>query len=403
MHERTLTMTTKELERAKVIERIEQGELTVQLAAESLRMSERHLYRCLKRYHDGGDAGLVHCLRGKPSNAGYSSHERKTVVQLYDQLYPDYGPTLFAEMLAEPHAMCIAPETLRQWLMAASRWAGTRAKRPHRKHRERRSAIGALIQLDGSPHDWFEGRGPRCTLLLIVDDASSRSHMHFAPGETTREVFLLLQQYFTHYGLPNAIYTDHGSVFDGGATHTDYQRALTCLGIQYIFAHSPQAKGRVERNNATHQDRLVKALRRENISTIDNANAFLHDDYIERHNRGFAHIDQLPDVHRSLGHRDLASILCFETTRKVANDSTISLDGNYVQLLRGPAPSRHPTPRSSSVVTSMIHSISHGTKMNSSSCFWTTSPSGRQCLHDDRRQSIRGDRNSLVKGRFIKV
>lgn len=357
MGQRLLTMTMKELDRTKTIERIRQGELTVALAAESLAMSERQLYRCLKRYAEAGDEGLIHRLRGKASNAGYSIHERKTVVQLYDQLYPDYGPTLFAEMLAEHHAMQVSPETLRQWLMAESRWAGTRAKRPHRQHRERRSAIGALVQLDGSPHDWFEERGPSCTLLLMVDDASSRSHMRLAPSETTRWIFVLLQQYFMRFGLPTALYSDHGSVFDGGTTHTDYQRALIALGVQYIFAHSPQAKGRVERNNATHQDRLVKALRRENISDIDRANAFLHDVYTDRHNRAFAHTDNLPDVHRPLGNRALERILCFETTRKVTNDYTISLGGKYIQLLRGEA--SLPPPRTTVIVRRYLDDSLH--------------------------------------------
>ena len=331
-------MNQKERDRLKVLAQIQQNELTVALAAESLHLSARQLYRLLNRYHKQGDAGLVHLLRGRPSNHAYDETDKIKAVRLYRERYHDYGPKLFSEVLADDHDLTVAPETLRRWLMDASLWAGSRRKRPHRRHRERRTAIGSLVQFDGSPHDWFEGRGPDCTLLVAIDDASSRVFLRFAEAENTREVFFALRAYFERFGLPRAFYTDRGSVFYGEDKPTEYQRAMKALGIDTIFAHSPQAKGRVERSNRTHQDRLVKALRRHNISQVAAANRFLEQTYHTEHNRDFAQFKGLPDLHRSIDGIDLTNILCFETSRQVRNDYTITLDAQYLQLERGDAP-----------------------------------------------------------------
>jgi len=334
----TLTMNQKERDRLKVLTQIPPNELTRAFAAETLHLSERQLYRLLNRYREQGDAGLVHRLRGRPSNHAYDKTDKAKALRLYRERYHDYGPTLFSEVLTDEHGLEVAPETLRRWLSAASLWAGSRRKRPHRRHRERRSAIGSLVQLDGSPHDWFEGRGPDCTLLVAIDDASSRVFLRFAESENTRDVFLALRSYFELYGIPRAFYTDRGSVFFGEDKPTEYQRAMKALGVETIFAHSPQAKGRVERSNRTHQDRLVKALRRHQISQMAAANRFLEQTYHAEHNRDFAQLDGLPDLHRSIDGIDLKNILCFETSRQVRNDYTITLDAQYLQLERGDAP-----------------------------------------------------------------
>ena len=334
----TLTMNQKERDRLKVLTQIQQNELTMAIAAENLHLSERQLYRLLNRYHEQGDAGLVHRLRGRPSNHAHGETDKAKTVRLYRERYHDYGPTLFSEVLADDHAVEVAPETLRRWLITASLWAGSRRKRPHRRHRERRSAIGSLVQFDGSPHNWFEGRGPDCTLLVAIDDASSRVFLRFAESENTCDVFMTIRSYFERYGIPRAFYTDRGSVFYGEDKPTEYQRAMKALGVETIFAHSPQAKGRVERSNRTHQDRLVKALRRHNIGQIAAANRFLEQTYHTEHNRDFAHADGLPDLHRSIDGIDLKNILCFETRRQVRNDYTITLDAQYLQLERSDAP-----------------------------------------------------------------
>jgi hypothetical protein len=334
----TLTMSMKERERLKVIHRIDNHELTVALGAEALHLSERQLYRILKRYRQHGDAGILHRQRGQPSHRAYPAATKAKALRLYRERYADYGPKLFSEMLEEHHNLTIAPETLRRWLMANGLWAGSRKKRPHRKRRPRREAIGSLVQLDGSLHDWFEGRGPTCTLLVFIDDASDRSYLRFVNSENTAEVFSSIRLYFERYGIPQAFYTDFGGVFYGEEKPTEYQRAMRALGVETRFAKSPQAKGRVERSNRTHQDRLVKALRRHRIKTIAAANRFLEKSYLKKHNDRFAACDNLSDLHRSCEGIDLDNILCFETKRQVHNDYTITLNAQYIQLLRGSAP-----------------------------------------------------------------
>jgi hypothetical protein len=184
----------------------------------------------------------------------------------------------------------------------------------------------------------FEGRGPKCTLLQAIDDASSRIFLRFAPSENTADVLRMLWAYCERYGIPKALYTDHDQVYYAEHSLTDVGRAMRELGVEMIFANSPQAKGRVERGNRTHQDRLIKALRREQISTISDANHFLEKEYLKEHNAHFAPIDGLPDVHRPTVGYDLKNIFCHQTRRVVRHDYTISLDGVFVQLERSAVP-----------------------------------------------------------------
>jgi hypothetical protein len=261
------------------------------------------------------------------------------VLRLYRETYPDYGPTLFAEMLSSYHHLTIDSDTLRRWLREASLWAGIRAARRHRHKRERREAIGALVQFDGSFHEWFEDRAAPCCLLVAIDDASGRIFMRFAPSENARDVLAMLRLYVERYGIPREFYVDFGSVYHARKNHlTDVARALAKLGVKIIYARSPQAKGRVERSNRTHQDRLIKALRRHNIATIDAANEFLDRLYLREHNARFACQSHLPDVHRTPAGIDLNNIFCFETTRYVYNDHTITINAQFVQLLPSQAP-----------------------------------------------------------------
>jgi transposase len=333
-----LIMSPKERHRLKVLTQIEKRHMTFREAAEELQLSQRQVYRLMDRYHKHGDAGLIHRLRGTPSNRGYGEKVRTQVLILQKHQYPDYGPTLLGEMLVQYHSLHINHETLRRWLRSAGRVHFERSKRPHRRKRERRSAIGALVQFDGSPHDWFEGRGPACCLLHAIDDASGRIFMRFAPSENTADALATLRAYCEHHGIPKALYTDHGSVFYAEGKLTDVGRAMTTLGVQMIFANSPQAKGRVERGNRTHQDRLIKALRREGISIIAQANHFLASDYNDDHNTRFASQEQLPDVHRPCDGYDFNNIFCFQTERQVRNDYTITLEATFVQLLRSENP-----------------------------------------------------------------
>jgi len=335
-----LTLTQAELDRAQVLKQVCARTLTIVAAAQMLKVSERHLYRVLRRYRAEGDRGLMHRLRGGTSNRGYPTRLKTRVLELYWRSeYRDYGPTLFTEVLLKDYKILVDHETVRRWLMAKGGTNVQRRKRPHRSKRPRRSAIGELVQFDGSDHDWFEGRGPQCTLLHMIDDATSRVFLRFAASENTADCMRTFWAYCRRFGLPRCLYVDRGSVFyaEGGGV-TDFGRAMATLGVQMIFANSSEAKGRVERGNRTQQDRLIKAMRRKGISTVGDANRFLERSYIKDHNGRFAlPTDGLPDVHRVIDSSlKLEQILCFQTDRYVRRDYTITLKATYVQLLKGP-------------------------------------------------------------------
>jgi hypothetical protein len=356
----TVTMSYREREHLKVISRIEAGELTVAEAAESIHLTERQMYRLLRRYRQEGDRGLIHRLRGRRSNLAYESQVRTTAVRLYRELYSDYGPTLFAEKLEFYHDLKISRQTATRWLIQESLWSGSRKKRPHRKKRQRRDCIGSLIQFDGSPHDWFEGRAPACCLLVAIDDASGRVMLRFAPSEDTSSALSFWRDYVKRFGIPAEVYTDHGSVYydPNNPKHlTPFGQAMKRLGIHCIYAHSPQAKGRVERSNRTHQDRLIKYLREQNVSSIDEANRLLECFFIDDHNHRFAHTDGLADIHRSAVGIDLNNVFCLQDSRQVHNDWTITLNAQFIQLLRSETPL--PPPRSNVIVRQWLDGSLH--------------------------------------------
>lgn len=334
----TLTMSKRERKRMSILDRVQQGTLTRLEASGELDVSERQLYRVQARYRKHGDAGLIHKLRGRSSNRGRPSTVRKHVLALYRQSYADYGPTLFCEELEKRHHIVLDSETARRWLMADAQWAGSRKKHPHRRKRPRREAIGDLVQFDGSPHDWFEGRAPACTLLHAIDDASNQTFLRLATSENTVDCLRTMRLYVERYGIPRQLYVDFGGVFKDGKVRTQFERAMKDLGVEIIHAHSPQAKGRVERGNRTHQDRLIKAMRQEGISSIHAANAFLDRAYLADHNVHFATTDGLPNVHRSIEGFDLDKIFSMQETRVVANDYTIKVNARYIQLLCSESP-----------------------------------------------------------------
>jgi hypothetical protein len=357
---RTLHISYREMERVKVITRIEQGDLSVVEAAEALDLSERQMYRVLRRYRTAGEAGLVHQLRGRASNKAYPKEGCTKAVRLYREQYSDYGPTLFVEKLSFYHQLTVSRQTATRWLVAASLWAGSRKKRPHRKRRIPRSAIGSLIQFDGSVHDWFEGRGPACCLLVAIDDASHRVLLRFAPVEETHHVLAFWHDYIQRHGIPAEVYTDKHSVYvdpDNPEHLTQFGRAMAALNIRHIIANSPQAKGRVERVNRTLQDRLLRALREHKISSIDQANEFLQQCYTTEHNHRFAHPDGLSDIHRAAGGIQLNNIFCIEEQRSVNYDWTISVHAQFLQLLRSDVPL--PPPRAKVIIRSWLDGSLH--------------------------------------------
>jgi Helix-turn-helix domain len=335
-----LVMSQKERDHLSVIKEVIKGRLSAREAGTLLGLSRRHMFRLLKRHREAGDAGLIHRLRGRTSNRGYPQRLKAHVLELYWRPeYRDYGPTLFAEVLTKDHKILVDHETVRRWLMARGGTNVQRRKRPHRSKRPRRSAIGELVQFDGSEHDWFEGRGPKCTLLHMIDDATNRVFLRFVGSENTADCMRTFWSYCEHHGLPRCLYVDRGTAFyaEGGAV-TDFGRAMATLGVQMIFANSSQAKGRVERGNRTQQDRLVKAMRRKGISNVGTANRFLERSYLQDHNTRFAlPADGLPDVHRPLDAAlKLEQILCFQTDRYLRHDYTITLDATFIQILKGP-------------------------------------------------------------------
>src|SRR4030065_297855 len=332
-----LTMSQKEADRLKIISQIETKALTVLEGSELMGLSARQTYRVLKRIKEEGTKGIIHKLRGKKSNRGYRGKLKKEVVEIYKEKYWDYGPTLFSEELVKSHKISVDHETLRKWLRAEAITTSMRKKRPHRKKRERRSCFGALLQFDGSHHDWFEARGAECCLVNCVDDSTGKVYLKFAESENTQDVLLTLWEYVNKYGIPRSIYTDKYSVYKAEGKLTDFGRAMKELNIEPIFANSPQAKGRVERVNRTLQDRLVKAIRSQGISNIAEANKYIQKRFIEEYNSRFAVNPEVPDAHRKTTGYDLKNIFCYKTTRQVRNDYTINLAGGYIQLLKGNA------------------------------------------------------------------
>jgi len=338
-------MSGKELRRVHVIRQTMEKQLTQVKAGTLLGLTPRHIRRLLARVAQAGDQGLAHRGRGTASNRRFPEPVKAKVLRLYAQRYGDFGPTLAAEKLAEHHGIMISAETVRGWLRDAGVDHFARRMRPHRSWRERKAHVGELLQLDGSHHDWFEGRGPRCVLMAYIDDASSRVFARFYAYEGTIPAMDSFTRYVTRHGIPLAIYADKHTTYQSPAPPTleeqlagmkptsQFGRALGELGVELIPAHSPQAKGRVERLFKTVQDRLVKELRLAGIATLEEANRFL-EGYLPIYNRRFAVAPaQAADLHRPRpAHRELDRILCLKTTRCLRKDFTIAHQGGLYQI-----------------------------------------------------------------------
>ena len=340
--EGVLTMSKKEVERLTILKQVDAKNLSVAEASELMGISERQTYRILKRIREEGTKGIIHRLRGRKSNRGYPVELKRKIITLYRQGYSDYGPTLYSEKLIENHKISVDHETIRRWLRENAITTSIRRKRPHRKKRERRSCYGELLQFDGSYHDWFEGRGAECCLLNCVDDATGKVYLKFAISENTQDVLQSMWDYVKQNGIPRSIYVDRASVYYAEGKLTDFGRAMRELGVEIIYAKSPQAKGRVERFNRTLQDRLIKALREKTISNIAEANEYLQKEFIGQFNERFSVNSESVDVHRSAEGYELENIFCYKTTRQVRNDYTINLAGGYIQLLTGQSPLPRP-------------------------------------------------------------
>ena len=290
-----ILMSQKEVKRAQILDLLIEGKISQQEASKRLGVTTRQVRRLTRRYQAAGLAGLVSKKRGRASNRRLDEATLAHAIQLIATHYSDFGPTLACEKLAELHDVRLSVESTRQLMIKAGHWrprkGGTVCAHPMR---ERRARFGEMIQIDGSPHDWFEGRGEYCTLLVFIDDATGRlTQLRFAPTETTLGYMSVLHDHILAHGVPVALYSDKHSIFRINAKEADpeaetqFSRAARELGIECIHAHSPQAKGRVERANQTLQDRLVKEMRLAGINNMDEANAWLPG-YIEQYNRRFA-------------------------------------------------------------------------------------------------------------------
>jgi transposase len=335
-----IPMSQRERDRLRVLHSVLEGQRTQAEAARLLKLTPRHLRRLLHRLQQEGDAALVHGLRGRPSNHRKDAKLRRRVLQLYRKDYPDFGPTFAAEKLAE-RGLEVSADTLRRWLLEQGLWQSHRRRDQHRSRRPRRACFGELVQMDTSIHDWTEGRGEEMVLLHMIDDATSRLLARFYDADTVLNHMDLLLRWLQAHGRPLALYTDRHSIFEAqdkgqalADAETQFGRALRELDIQLIRAHSPQAKGRVERSFGTAQDRVVKEMRLAKVKTIVQANALLDGGLLAKHNRLFSVPPrQAGDAHRELGQAfNVAAILSLQEQRTVANDYTVRFENRHYQL-----------------------------------------------------------------------
>jgi Helix-turn-helix domain len=333
-------LNQRELDLLKVLTPVLEGLRTQAEAARLLGLTPRHVRRLVRKLRASGEEALRHGLCGRPSNRQAAAELRSQVLRLYRLHFHDFGPTLAREKLAE-QGLEVGLETLRRWLIAEELWQPHRRRDTHRSRRPRRACFGELVQMDTSLHEWTEGRGEPMVLVTMIDDATSRVLAGFYTGETVEAHFDLLGQWLRRYGRPVALYTDRDSIFEYQSKGrgdpeglTQFGRALQELGIELILAHSPQAKGRVERFFETAQDRWVKEMRLAGVITRAQANALLHDRLIAEFNRRFSVTPASPtDAHRPLGRgHNLAAILSIQHGRVVTNDYTVRFQNRVYQV-----------------------------------------------------------------------
>src|SRR5580693_5525652 len=354
MQEGQLLMTQADRDRLVTLRKAKKRLITQRQAAEDLELSVRQVKRLVYALKKRGDKAVIHGLRGKPSNQRIAKSVEEEAIQILSaDLYKGFGPTLAAEYLAEKHDIEVSKETVRQWMIRAKLWRANEQK-VNAVHvwRPRRSRLGELVQWDTSEHDWLEGRGEQLYLIAMIDDATSRLFARFVRHDSSEENMKLLWSYLEKFGRPLSFYTDKASLFQTAEKRkrdepgvekdavemppTQIGRALRELGITWIAAHSPQAKGRVERNFGTAQDRLVKGMRVAGVKTIEQANEYLVNDYLAWWERELTVEAANPDdAHRALDKsHNLAASLSYVEARRVDNDYTLRWDGKRYQIER---------------------------------------------------------------------
>jgi len=343
-----LPMGEKERLRGKILEMVKQGQMTLKAASVMLGVSYRQAKRLYAVYRKKGDKGLIHGNYGRSSNNRTDETVIEKVIELYRKKYNDFGPTFASEKLAEEEKIIISVSVLRRLLIESGDWKGARHSKEYRSRRERREHFGELIQFDGSHHKWFEDRGTPCCLMTMIDDATNTRISRFFEQETIEAIMTVFSSWILRYGIPEALYCDKKNAFVLTREATDdellkgiiepkshFGRACEKLGVSVITAHSPQAKGRVERNHGVDQDRLVKELRLAGISTIAEANLFLEKVYLPKMNKKFSRPAAKPEnAHVPLGDVKLKNIMCLEYERTVANNYVIRFETRLFQIFK---------------------------------------------------------------------
>jgi len=333
-------MSARDRQRLDAFNRVKREELTVVESAELLDLSVRQARRLWKRFVSQGDGGLIHRLRGRVSNRRLPEELRDTIVRRHQESYSDFGPTLACEKLAE-EGLVISPNTLVAMLRERHLWQRQRKAGRHRQRRERKQHFGRMLQQDGSPHDWFETQGPSAnwpTLMVIVDDATSKTHARFYKAETTEAAMDVFARWVGLHGVPRSLYVDRHSIYQGPETlsgtrqPTQFGRAMKELEVELILARSPQAKGRVERKHRVFQDRLVKEMRLRRIRDLDQANILLDQMILPEFNRRYAvKPGRSADLHHRAPER-IGEILCPREDRMVGNDWCVRWRNRWLQI-----------------------------------------------------------------------
>ena len=340
-----ITMSRKEATRLHIIHQALDKRITQTEAAALAGLSDRQIRRLIKRIRQDGDDGICHRSRGASSNHRISAKTKEKALRLFREKYKDFNLTHATEQLAENHRIAISRETLRLWLTNADIPYKKRRTRKHRQWRERKAHFGELVQIDGSHHDWFEGRGPFCVFMGYIDDATSTVSGRFYAYEGTIPAMDSMKRYIKRYGIPQSVYLDKHSTYKSSAEPTieeqlndqrpmsHFEKSLSELGVEVIHANSPQAKGRVERLFRTLQDRLVKEMRLSGITSVDEANEFLKT-FLPKYNRKFKKpAASKADLHRPALHsRNLDKILCIKEERTVRNDFTVIYGSKLYQI-----------------------------------------------------------------------
>lgn len=344
MSEDIIIMKKKDLRKLYVIKAVYEGKENQETAGEHLQLSARQVRRLVKRFKEEGEEGIFHKNRGKQSKRKLKQEIQERIIELYRGYYKGFGPTFFTEKLNEKEAIKISDETVRKYLIGSGDWKKEKKKvKKIRKWRHRKTCKGAMLQLDGSHHNWFEDRGGKSVLMAYIDDATNEVYGRFYTYEGMEPAMDSFRRYIENNGIPISVYTDRHTTYkspaqpsieeeiDGRVPLSEFGRALVELGVELIHAHSPQAKGRVERLFETLQDRLVKEMRLEGISTIEEGNKFL-EEYWPRHNKRFSVVpEEAKDVHRPVD-IDLDRVFCKKVERVVRKDNTIEYKAGVYQV-----------------------------------------------------------------------